>query len=248
MVRHLRRVHPPHSHQPPTRATATPTEPGWEAEIKPAYPGYRMQSSTPQPHRRGADAGGNADAGGRGQRPRPVHHRRRGVPEFVYAGEPLHPLGQFPDAAENVIVIDTVSKRSLPAAPASAGPHHPQPGADGPRHEACPVPPVGAHPGPGGLRRPVRRWARSICRRAGGVCAAGMVHAEAPGHPSASPRVSQGGVLRHGPPAGGTTPTPSSWVAGGVRGQRRHRDVRSGRALSMPPRAGAAARSALPMC
>ena len=25
---HLRRVHPPHSHQPPTRATATPTGPG----------------------------------------------------------------------------------------------------------------------------------------------------------------------------------------------------------------------------
>ena len=31
--------------------------------------------------------------------------------EFVYAGEPLQSLGQFPDAAENVIVIDTVSKR-----------------------------------------------------------------------------------------------------------------------------------------
>ena len=31
--------------------------------------------------------------------------------EFVYAGEPLQSLGQFADAAENVIVIDTVSKR-----------------------------------------------------------------------------------------------------------------------------------------
>ena len=31
--------------------------------------------------------------------------------EFVYAGEPLQSLGQVPDAAENVIVIDTVSKR-----------------------------------------------------------------------------------------------------------------------------------------
>ena len=31
--------------------------------------------------------------------------------EFVYAGEPLQSLGQFEDAAENVIVIDTVSKR-----------------------------------------------------------------------------------------------------------------------------------------
>ena len=31
--------------------------------------------------------------------------------EFVYAGEPLQSLGQFDDAAENVIVIDTVSKR-----------------------------------------------------------------------------------------------------------------------------------------
>lgn len=31
--------------------------------------------------------------------------------EFVYAGEPLQSLGEFTDAAENVIVIDTVSKR-----------------------------------------------------------------------------------------------------------------------------------------
>ncbi len=31
--------------------------------------------------------------------------------EFVYAGEPLMSLGQFDDAPENVIVIDTVSKR-----------------------------------------------------------------------------------------------------------------------------------------
>jgi len=31
--------------------------------------------------------------------------------EFVYAGEPLQSLGQFADAAENVIVVDTVSKR-----------------------------------------------------------------------------------------------------------------------------------------
>ena len=31
--------------------------------------------------------------------------------EFVYGGEPLQSLGQFEDAAENVVVIDTVSKR-----------------------------------------------------------------------------------------------------------------------------------------
>ena len=31
--------------------------------------------------------------------------------EFVYAGEPLQSLGEFTDAADNVIVIDTVSKR-----------------------------------------------------------------------------------------------------------------------------------------
>ena len=31
--------------------------------------------------------------------------------EFVYAGEPLQSLGQFDDAADNVVVIDTVSKR-----------------------------------------------------------------------------------------------------------------------------------------
>ena len=31
--------------------------------------------------------------------------------EFVYGGEPLQSLGQFDDAADNVIVIDTVSKR-----------------------------------------------------------------------------------------------------------------------------------------
>lgn len=31
--------------------------------------------------------------------------------EFIYAGEPLQSLGQFQDAADNVIVIDTVSKR-----------------------------------------------------------------------------------------------------------------------------------------
>ena len=54
--------------------------------------------------------------------------------EFVYAGEPLQSLGQFPDAAE-----------------------------------VCSVPPVGAHPGPGGLRRPVRCGPGVFCRRAGGV-------------------------------------------------------------------------------
>ncbi len=31
--------------------------------------------------------------------------------EFVYGGEPLQSFGEFADAAENVIVIDTVSKR-----------------------------------------------------------------------------------------------------------------------------------------
>ena len=31
--------------------------------------------------------------------------------EFVYAGEPLQSFGEYTDAAENVIVIDTVSKR-----------------------------------------------------------------------------------------------------------------------------------------
>ena len=31
--------------------------------------------------------------------------------EFVYGGEPLQSLGQFEDAAENVVVLDTVSKR-----------------------------------------------------------------------------------------------------------------------------------------
>ena len=31
--------------------------------------------------------------------------------EFVYGGEPLQSMGEFADAAENVIVIDTVSKR-----------------------------------------------------------------------------------------------------------------------------------------
>ncbi|MBR2483349.1 MAG: pyridoxal phosphate-dependent aminotransferase [Oscillospiraceae bacterium] len=31
--------------------------------------------------------------------------------EFVYGGEPLQSLGEFADAAENVIVLDTVSKR-----------------------------------------------------------------------------------------------------------------------------------------
>lgn len=31
--------------------------------------------------------------------------------EFVYAGEPLQSFGEYADAAENVIVIDTVSKR-----------------------------------------------------------------------------------------------------------------------------------------
>ncbi len=31
--------------------------------------------------------------------------------EFIYAGEPLQSLGEFEDAAENVIVIDSVSKR-----------------------------------------------------------------------------------------------------------------------------------------
>ncbi len=40
--------------------------------------------------------------------------------EFVYAGEPLQSFGEFTHAAENVILIDTVSKPLLPAAPASA--------------------------------------------------------------------------------------------------------------------------------
>ena len=31
--------------------------------------------------------------------------------EFVYGGEPLQSLGEFADAAENIIIIDTVSKR-----------------------------------------------------------------------------------------------------------------------------------------
>lgn len=31
--------------------------------------------------------------------------------EFVYAGEPLQSFGEFTNAAENVILIDTVSKR-----------------------------------------------------------------------------------------------------------------------------------------
>ena len=31
--------------------------------------------------------------------------------EFVYAGEPLQSFGEFTHAAENVILIDTVSKR-----------------------------------------------------------------------------------------------------------------------------------------
>ncbi len=37
--------------------------------------------------------------------------------EFVYAGEPLQSFGEYADAAENIIVIDTVSSGSPPAAP-----------------------------------------------------------------------------------------------------------------------------------
>lgn len=36
--------------------------------------------------------------------------------EFVYGGEPLASLAQFEDAADNVIIIDSVSKRFSPAA------------------------------------------------------------------------------------------------------------------------------------
>ena len=39
--------------------------------------------------------------------------------EFVYAGEPLQSFGEFTHAAENVILIDTVSKRFSASAASS---------------------------------------------------------------------------------------------------------------------------------
>ena len=57
------------------------------------------------------DAGGNAHAGGRAKEHGLFIIGDEAYREFVYAGEPLQSMGQFADAAENVIVIDTVSKR-----------------------------------------------------------------------------------------------------------------------------------------
>ena len=80
--------------------------------------------------------------------------------EFVYGGEPLQSFGEFADAAENVIVIDTVSKR-FSACGARIGCHpDPQPGAAGRGHEVLP----GAS-----VRRHARsdRFCRSVSRRPG---------------------------------------------------------------------------------
>ena len=47
--------------------------------------------------------------------------------EFVYGGEPLASMAQFDDAAENVVVVDSISKRfsacgaRVDAAPVSTG-------------------------------------------------------------------------------------------------------------------------------
>ena len=85
--------------------------------------------------------------------------------EFVYAGEPLQSMGQFEDAAENVIVIDTVSKR-FSACGARIGcmiSRNKELMAQAMKY--CPVPSVRAHTGPGGCCRAVQRRPRLLCRR-----------------------------------------------------------------------------------
>ena len=89
--------------------------------------------------------------------------------EFVYAGEPLQSMGQFADAAENVIVIDTVSKR-FSACGARIGcliTRNRELMAHAMKYAQCrlSVP----HPGPGGRRCPVRRGPGVFRRRPGGV-------------------------------------------------------------------------------
>ena len=52
--------------------------------------------------------------------------------EFVYGGEPLATMAQFDDAAENVVVVDSISKRFSAWRRPGGHPPVPEPGADGP--------------------------------------------------------------------------------------------------------------------
>ena len=132
--------------------------------------------------------------------------------EFVYAGEPLQSMGQFEDAAENVIVIDTVSKR----------------------FSAC-----GARIGCM-ISRNKELMAQAMkyaqCRLSVPTLdqvAAAALYTVGPDYFAAVRE-----EYKRGRPAGGRCRCLPEVAAGGVRGQRRHRDVRPRRALLRYPRQG----------
>ena len=124
--------------------------------------------------------------------------------EFVYGGEPLASMAQFDDAAENVVVVDSISKR-FSACGARVGilvSRNRELMAQGP--EDLPGTPVRGHAGPAGRCRPVRRRLRLLLRRAGGVPqAAGYLHGGPISDPRRGVRVPQGRFLPHGQAAGG---------------------------------------------
>ena len=123
--------------------------------------------------------------------------------EFVYAGEPLQSMGQFEDAAENVIVIDTVSKR----------------------FSAC-----GARIG-------------CMISRNKELMAQAMKYAQCRLSVPTLDQVAAAALYTVGPDYFAAVREEykrrrDTVAAGGVRGQRRHRDVRPRRALLRYPRQG----------
>ena len=159
--------------------------------------------------------------------------------EFVYAGEPLQSMGQFEDAAENVIVIDTVSKR-FSACGARIGcmiSRNKELMAQAMKYAQCrlSVPTIDQvaaaalySVGPdyfAAVREEYKRRRDTVIRK---------LH-EIPGVVCECPRRR---LLRHGCPARGRCRRLPEVAAGGVRRQRRYRDVRPRRALLRHPRQG----------
>ena len=152
--------------------------------------------------------------------------------EFVYAGEPLQSMGQFDDAADNVIVIDTVSKR-FSACGARIGcmiSRNKELMAQAMKYAQCRS--VRPHAGSDRVRRAVHRRPRVLRRRPRRVQAAPRYrHAQAERDPRRGVRVSPRRLLRDGCPAGGRRRQVPDVPAGGVRRPRRHCHVRSRRAF-----------------
>ena len=159
--------------------------------------------------------------------------------EFVYAGEPLQSFGEYADAAENIIVIDTVSKR-FSACGARVGcilsRNHELLGEAmkycQARLSVATLDQVASaalyQVGPeyfAAVREEYKRRRDTVV-------------AKLARDPRRHLRVPQGRLLPHGCPAGGRCRQVPAMAAGGVRGQRRHRDVRPRRALLCHPRQG----------